>query len=360
MRNYYKLLKYNLLSFLIIVFVIEIIFGGWFDKNNLGAYFKEHRIKKVSYKIRYNQKDYSYVYRRNFLGFRGAELNTNEIKAVFIGGSTADERWLPENFTIVGNLNRLLKKDNININIINAGIDGQSTVGYLVNFTHWFSKLEDFKPEYFIFYTGINDMWRDKFDKFDYSDGIAKLVEINKFDYFIDNLKSKSIFIDLIRKFKYKNKEKKEFIFLDHDEGIKKYPNSKALSYGSGSGYNYLSYKKALETENVKDLLEQEDKKINFYLNNIDELVKYSEEYGATPIFINQVMANGAHEKSLFALSIALMSHCKKKNYQCIDLATDFQGEQDYWYDGIHTTPRGSKIISEKIYSNLKKIININ
>ena len=349
-----------ILTLFIVISAIEIIFGGWFDKNNFGAYFKEHRMKKVPYTIKYENKIYDYIYRRNFLGFRGPEVKTNDIKAVFIGGSTADERWLPDEFTIVGNLNKQLEKDNINLKIINAGIEGQSTVGYLVNFTHWFSKLENFNPEYFIFYTGINDMWRDKFDKFDYSDGIAKLVENNKFDYFIDNLKSKSIFIDLIRRAKYKSNVEKKSIYLDHDKGIKQYTNSKALSYGDTNDYNYLVYKDALKKIDVKKLLEDEEKKIRFYLNNIDQLVEYSKSYNAIPIFINQVMANGAHEKSLLALSIALMDHCVKKNYKCIDLATNFKGKQNYWYDGIHTTPLGSEIISEKIYPKFKKIINDN
>ncbi len=360
MNKISKILFYNSITIFIFIFLIEIIFGGWFNKNNFGAYFKEHRMKKVPYSIKYKNKIYDYTYTRNYLGFRGPELETNEIKAVFIGGSTADERWLPEKFTIVGNLNKLLKKDNINLKIVNAGIEGQSTVGYLVNFTHWFSKLEDFKPRYFIFYTGINDMWRDKFDKFDYSDGVAKLVENDKFSFFIDNIKSKSFFINSFRKIRYSSLASKNSIFLDHDKGIKEYPNSQAISYGDSSNYNYLVYSKALKNINTQELLKSEQKKITFYLKNIDELVEYSKNYNATPIFINQVMANGAHEKSLLALTVALNNHCKIKDLKCVDLASNFYGEQEYWYDGIHTTPLGSEVISKKIYPTLKKIIQNN
>ena len=56
-------------------------------------------------------------------------------------------------------------------------------------------------------------------------------------------------------------------------------------------------------------------------------------------------------------LNYALNKHCKKNNYLCIDLAGDFDGKQDYWYDGVHTTPKGSKIIADKIYPELKDLI---
>ena len=88
---------------------------------------------------------------------------------------------------------------------------------------------------------------------------------------------------------------------------------------------------------------------------NIDTLASYAKEYSATPIFINQVTAYGAHIDRHLILNYALKKHCGIKNYDCVDIATDFKGKLEYWYDGIHTTPLGSKVIADKIYPILKK-----
>lgn len=353
-----KILSYNLTILLITVLFVELIFGGWFKKSNLGAYFREHRMKKVSYGMKYQENNYNFLYLRNYHGFVGMEIDPINIKYVFIGGSTADERWKPRELSIVGQINKKFKNELIDIQIINAGIEGQTSIGYIANFKFWFSKLENFKPKYFIFYTGINDLLREDYNTFDYSDGLAKLVAKNKKEYFFDYVKSKSIFYDLTRKIKHKYYTKKQKIFLDLDESIKKYPkNNFSKEIFKDSGYNYFKFREGYKNSNVESLLKKEKGFVNFYLKNIDTLVNYSRSFGAKPIFINQTTAYGAHIERHLILNYALNKHCIKNNYLCIDLAGDFDGKQDYWYDGVHTTPKGSKIIADKIYPELKDLI---
>ena len=357
-NKYVKIISYNFIIFLITALLIEIIFGGWFKSNNLGAYFREHRMKKVPYEMNYQGKKYNYLYLRNYHGFIGEEIDPINIKYVFIGGSTADERWKPKDLSIAEQLNKKFEKDLLGIKIINAGIEGQSTIGYIANFKFWFSKLKNFNPKYFIFYTGLNDFAREDFDTFDYSDGLAKLVAKNKKDYFLDYVKSKSIFYDLIRKIKHKNYTKKQKIFLDLDLQIKKYPQTNfSKQFFNDSNYNYLKFSEAYKNPNIENLLIKEKEFINFYLKNIDLLNNYSKNFGARAIFINQTSAYGAHIQKHLILNYALNRHCENKKYLCIDIASDFDGKQDYWYDGIHTTPKGSRIIAEKIYPELKDLI---
>ena len=125
----FKILSINILILFVSIIVIEIVFGYWFDPNNIGPYMREHRMKKNFYSLKYNDEVYEYVYKRNYFGFRGEEIKLEKIKAVMIGGSTADERYKPEEYTIVGFLNKKLSKNNINLKIVNAGIEGQSTLG---------------------------------------------------------------------------------------------------------------------------------------------------------------------------------------------------------------------------------------
>lgn len=349
--NKIKIFLTNLYVFIISVLLIEIFFGGWFQSDNLGAYFREHRMKKVPYSVKYDNKIYNYIYKRNYHGFIGEEINLNEIEAVFIGGSTADERWKPRKFSISEQINTKLKNDGINLKIINSGIEGQSTVGYIANFKFWYSKLDNFKPKYFIFYTGINELLKSDYDQWDFSDGMAKLVEKDKKKRFIDNLKSKSFFYDSVRKTKHKFYTSKKVNFMDLD---KPYPPPKQVKLEK---YDYLKFKDSYMNEDVEKYLQNNLKSISGYLRNIDILIKYAESYSAKAIIINQVTAYGAHHKFHVALNYGLKKHCKKMKYFCIDIASDFLGKEKYWYDWIHTTPEGSKVLSETIYPELIKHI---
>lgn len=346
-----KIFSINLVIFLISILIIELLFGGWFQSDNLGAYFREHRMKKVPYSIKYNGEIYNFSYLRNYHGFIGEEISPKKIEAVLIGGSTADERWKPRKFSIAEQLNKKLKADGLNLKIVNSGIEGQSTVGYIANFKFWYSKLENFKPKYFIFYTGINELLKTDYDQWDFSDGGAKLVEKDEKKRFEDNVKSKSFFLDSIRRIKHKYYTSRKTNFMDLD---KPYLPPKEVKIKK---YDYLKFKEAYEIENMEDLLKKNKDPISSYLNNIDLLVNYTKEYSAKAIIINQVTAYGGHNKYHVALNYALRNHCKKKKYNCIDLATNFQGKEDFWYDWIHTTPKGSEVISNSIYPELLKFI---
>ena len=82
-----------------------------------------------------------------------------------------------------------------------------------------------------------------------------------------------------------------------------------------------------------------------------------SKQLNAKPIFITNI-ASGGHSDALYALNSNLIKHCSDKNYSCIDLAKKIKGKYEYWNDGLHSTRKGSKIISDLIFSELKPIIN--
>ena len=54
-------------------------------------------------------KNYNFFYKRNFWGFRGEEFNPKDVKVIFEGGSTGNQRFTPENLSIVGLLNESFK-----------------------------------------------------------------------------------------------------------------------------------------------------------------------------------------------------------------------------------------------------------
>ena len=191
---------------------------------------REHRLKKIPYQMTYNGKKYNYTYLRNSYAFRGKEIYPQKIEIIMVGGSTTDERYKPEELSIVEILNSKLIKAGSTKKIINAGVEGQSTFGHIHNFKYWFSRIENFKPDYIIFYIGINDT-RSLNDGF-LQDGMIESP--NKLSSFLDNIKSRSFLADKLRKTKHKyyNKNENKRIVYDYDQSMKKYKKK----------YFYLNY----------------------------------------------------------------------------------------------------------------------
>ena len=170
-KHIFKLTSINLVIFFILFALVELTFGYWFQKYNFGPYMREHRLKKIPYQVTFDKIKYNYDYLRNSYAFRGQEIDPKKIKIIMVGGSTTDERYKPEKLSIVEILNEKLNKQNFSKRIVNAGIEGQSTRGHIANFSYWFNKIENFNPEFIIFYIGINDSFFLNSNNSDLQDG---------------------------------------------------------------------------------------------------------------------------------------------------------------------------------------------
>ena len=340
-----KIFFINFIIVLIFLSIVELFFGYWFDENNFGPHLREHRMKNQRILWKDGIEEVEYFYRRNYYGFRGADIEPSEIEAVILGASNIEERYKPEEYTITEFLNKKLKKNNIDIKFINGGIEGQSTAGTISNFKNWLLKLENFKPKFLIFYVGINDTEiNDNIILNNISDG--HILKTSKKEVFFDNIKSRSIFLDSIRKFKFKYLPRKGFVKYDGK-----------LSEDYLKNYDFIEYDYALKNYDLDKLKKKYEQKINNYLIRIDILEKYSREIDSIPIFVNNLNSSG-HKEIIFTLNSSLINHCIKKNYNCIDLASKLDPEIDLWFDGAHTTKKGSRIIADIIYYDLEKIIS--
>ena len=339
-KNITKLLFTNIIILLSFIILLELIFGYWFDEDNLGPYMREHRMKNQPTSLTYKGKTYNYNYKRNYYGFRGDEIKPSNIKAIIMGGSVIDERYKPEEFTITGYLNKNLKENNYNLQIVNAGIEAQSTVGIIYSFKHWFPKLKDFKPEIILLYIGVNDLAipPNKHLK-DIGDGHIKNPE--NFEVIKDNIKSRSIILDSLRIIKFKYLPKKNFVKYDGN-----------LDPELENNFNYISYESALKKYDINMLRKKHKKWVDSYLSRVDILYNNAKKLNATPIFITNIGSDGYRE-SIFIHNYSLIEHCKIKKYNCMDLAKKIEGKYFYWSGGAHTTKEGSEEIANLISQNL-------
>ena len=239
-------------------------------------------------------------------------------------------------------MNNKISESKYDIKIFNAGIEGQSTRGHISNLKYWFPKLKDFKPKYIIYYIGVNDQYADKNLRDEFEDG--NILKESLSERLADNIKSRSLFYDLLRKLKHKYYTSDKKILYDFDAGIKKYKKN---------NINFLSYKEFKKKDSLEKVLLKHQDLTRVYIKRVDKLHEESIKFGAIPIFINQLAAEGFHNSELVALNSSLIIHCKKKNYKCIDVASELNGKFDFWWDGIHTTPKGSR---DSQYNSLKFI----
>ena len=334
-----KTIFYNLIILLVLLVLGESIFGYWFTKDNFGIYMKSERDKNWKTSSTFNNKEYSFFYKRNFYGFRGDEFNPKNVKVIFEGGSTSNQRFTPENLTIVGQLNQKFLSEKINVNIYNASTDGKSLRGIIYDFIHWFPRINNLNPEYVIFYLGINEhLVGDGSGVYQFDLNIEK----KKFDRFRDYIKNNSFFYRryMTIKKKYFPKDTSGYFFNNE----KLYDN-----------FTYTSYNQA---KNFKREISEEDNKLLIQLDKrllvLKNIVKSN---NLIPIFITQVVYDGLRDQKLFLVNERLKKFSIHNNYHLIKLDEIIEMELDDFYDTMHTTPKGSKKIAETIYPYLVKFL---
>jgi lysophospholipase L1-like esterase len=96
-------------------------------------------------------------YNKNHDCLRNAPANAENIDVLVVGGSTTDQRYIDDAETWDSVLHQVLTRTGVSLGFANAGIDGQTTIGHLWNFSNWFPRIKGLHPRYVLFYIGIND-----------------------------------------------------------------------------------------------------------------------------------------------------------------------------------------------------------
>ena len=329
--RFFKVAIYNFFIFLFLIIIFEVVFGYWFKKENFGIYMRKERKVNWQTTSSFYGKEYNFFYKRNFWGFRGEEFDPKDVKIIFEGGSTGNQRFTPENLTIVGLLNEGFKNLNYNLKIYNASTDGKSVNGYINDFNFWFPKIPSFKPKYVIFYIGIND----RFINFDNRKSFDYEASDNKFDQLKDYIKNNSFFVDKFKLIKNQYFPKNTFAYGLSNDSL--YEN-----------YEYIDYLKALKIH--KNFSDDNLMMIKNFRSKLDQLHMIIENLKIKPIFITQLMYDGLKDKKLFLINNELKNFALENEYYLIALDEILTMKQKDFFDSAHTTPQGSKRIAEKIF----------
>lgn len=352
----FKMIFINVVVFIFFYLILEILTGSYIFSTKLNCSYILCN-KNLAYQNTLYSPYQDIFYKKDAYGFRGRLKDVNEIDIIVVGGSTTDERYLNINDTWSEKLqNKLNIYNNSNIDIVNAGIDGQSTYGHIWNFKFWFNKIPNLKTKYIIFYIGINEKpIPTKNDNFYY-----KLNFIQKIKYFLKNNYGISYKIYTLYKTKIDNKLLKNVGHFKRDK-------------------NYMNEMKLVK-DSEKILINEDHQKI--LIKNMNILIDLSNKFGAKPIFITQRTNSWIEkDKKIYSLPYMLtktnleisnhyayekfvsdivMKNCKKKDIFCINLFEKLKFDINDTYDFTHVNPNGSSKVSNAIFENLKNYVKFN
>lgn len=330
-----KIVKIIIINLLLITTVI-IIFESvliLLKKNKIDCHYVLCNIN-----IKYKDFDNNLIYYyKDKYGLRGRYKELSDIDITLVGGSTVDERYLnledttAEQLEILFNLNRKKK-----IDVINAGIDGQSTIGHIWNFNKWFNYLPNFKSKYFIFIIGLNEQ---------YNNDIYNNIEKNDFLF-----KSKKFIInnDLLL---YKIYKKITFA----EDKVRAIGHIKRAA-------NYMP----IINNNINNFKNYKNDQI---INNLIKLKNHSQSIGSQPIFVTQRSLRWKKQDNIIMsidnydyysyekkVSETIINFCKENKIICVNLFEEFSLTESDTYDLVHLNKIGAKKQALIIFNNIKNI----
>ena len=344
MKKLNLILLVNILVFVFLVIFLELILGNKIYINKLNCGYL-HCSANYYYKNNVYEGKEIINYKKDKYGFRGLRKKVNEIDILTVGGSTTDQRYLETKDTWSEKLEFIINSNNpdFNFDVVNAGIDGQSTYGHLWNFENWFSKIKKFKTKYIFFYIGINEYFSNTKNIYDHG-----------YEY-----------LNFPQKVKLWIRENNGLIYKTYNLIYRYYFPQDILNVGHKKrevNYKPANEKIEINNENIKQLN-----------NRLDKLILLTKNLNAKPVFITQKtfrsklidgevysVDNIDYISKEKIIAKIIIDNCRKNKIFCIDLYKTNQFSENNFYDLVHTTPEGSNTIAEIIYKNFNKFLKKN
>jgi lysophospholipase L1-like esterase len=343
------------------VVILELIFGGWLGGGDPLFDFSRPRNVKWSFAVPWRPD--GALYSRDAYGLRGLDGEPSDVFILTMGGSTTDQRYLADEETWQEALQRRLNGSGGSFDVVNAGIDGQSSVGHIKNFSQWINRIPGLQARYVLFYLGINDFYISADNRYD-SD-LAKRS--------LSKLANKSAIVSAFRV------AREALRGTSADDAVDRRPGH---SFGGIDASTYVAERKLASCCADPTVVEA----VAALGERVAVLARLARDFGAEPIFVTQRSAlwyardgkvfgapalqyghpsilknlgtiTGADRHDLEAYQAeAIMAACRAADATCIDLFAEieFDIEQDF-YDDLHTTPAGAERIARFLARKLKQ-----
>lgn len=353
MRPFLKICFFNVFFLLIVLLLVEAVFGNWFSNQSYGAMTIPRNVTWTFDATQLYDKGGLVTYHRDDHGLRGQYPSPDKITILTIGGSTTDQRYIDDHDTWQNKLVENFAQAGKKIYIANAGVDGQSTRGHLYSFDIWFPLIPDLAPQYILAYIGVNDLHIELKEEFD-------TMKSNSFKYQIyHTIRNNSI---LFRAFSI-------------IKGILQANQSKIIH-----GTSQESVRQWAFPEKDPDLLSLEkanQKRLMAYEQRVRKLISKIRALGAKAIITTQNRAdyhmrngrplgsvdqNGTVTLGLYGMQTLFnqraMKACQDMQAICLDAGSDLELSEEDFYDSIHNTPSGANKLAQYLFKKLEPRIS--
>lgn len=348
--SFIRIIGINLTVLFAGLVVIEIGFGNWIfgpDYRDMNIPRDTHRIMDVS-ELYDASGEISYT--RDEHGFRGNYRDVSDIDILTLGGSTTNQIYVDNQSTWQSVMAEAFARNGKSVSVVNAGVDGQSTVGHLAIFDRWFPQIPKLGVKYFLVYAGINDTSLDGAKQFDEMRSPALIRRIRQY------VKNKSALYDLYRTL----------------DGILRARNAK-LIHGGGpvQKVEWQKFRRIDTPPNSSNrLLEQ----LESYEDRLRQLTTRIRDFGGNPIFVTQPSAGfrpidqwiylpiddaekgGDGFEVLDAFNRRMMDVCISIQAICVNLAHELTFRDGDFYDHYHNTDKGSEHIGLYLEERLRHL----
>lgn len=351
MKAFAKILLINLGLLLLVALGAELAFGNWLgggygtlviprDMDRRFDVSKLHGGPPIHYK-------------RDRHGLRGAYEDPSRIDILVLGGSTANEIFIDEDATWTATLAKAFAEEGRKVTVVNAGVDGQSTVGHLKNFELWFPRIPGLKARYVLVYLGINDhavAATGTLNKQDHLEAPRRQVK----QFLINNSAIYGLYRTLKGAWKAREAD------LVHKP----------------TNYDGIAWTEAPVQPDPAEADRKWAPQLDAFAGRLAELARRVRAFGAEPIIVTQhlgryrIRDGKVHGRplpdgrvdindfaGLDAFDRRAMTVCAEVKAICIDLARELLFTDGDHYDGLHTTPRGSARIGRFLHEKLKGIV---
>ena len=310
------------------------------------------RNRVIEYKLDglYQNSEDRIYYERDEFGLRDNCTSAESVDILTIGGSTTDQRYVAfestYQYVLQSSLTSYFGKT---FCVSNAGVDGHSTYGHITSFEEWFPLIPKLRPKLVLLYIGVNDV---NFNRS--GPNIGYDIKFSRgFKKWANQFK-------VIQTLRPLSKTVKEIINRTH------------LVY---EGHHPRSYtEKDYITESLNGLTPAKSKENSrLFRERLKILVAYVRKMGASPVCVTQphlfvkvingqkrgvsgVLGDGYsgldYDYSIKQMNEMMFETCGVEN--TIDLYNAVF-ETDHFYDGAHTTKKGSEFVGKLLFEELKQ-----
>lgn len=337
----------NLAILVIGVVLAELIFGNWIYGPPWGTLNIPRSIERQFDVSNLYLGEKSITYRRDSWGLRGHYDNQSKIDILTIGGSTTDQRYIDDSQTWQELLRKRYAQNGKTISVVNAGIDGQSTVGHLAALQRWLPHIPGLKSRYILAYIGINDIHIPSQTQY-------------------DSMES-PLFMRRLRKL-FENNSAIFMAFKTIDGTLR--ARRKSLVHGQGPKWTGPWAPGDCAAPHTANQMATAA-----YKDRVLKLIDGIRAYGAEAIIVTQNRADyrvvqgcplgitqpdGSVSTGMWAEQSGFNDHameaCKLRKAICLDLGSELTfGDHDF-YDWVHTNPSGNERIADYLYQHLSSI----